>query len=103
MKKNEIWRLALVNAPFAKEPTPLDFLKDMDSSSLFALVKDEPPAVIAPVLHCLGLDKSQAVLEKCQMPLQKEVLRAMYLGDMVDDGILNIIANALRRKIEKKG
>ena len=103
MKKNEIWRLALVNAPFANKSTPLDFLKELDSGSLFALIKNEPPTVIAPVLQCLGPDKSQEVLEKCQMPLQKEVLRAMYLGDMVDDGILRIIANALRRKIEKKG
>ncbi len=103
MKKNDIWRLALANAPFAQDATPLDFLKELDSGSLFALVKDEPPAVIAPVLHCLGFEKSQEVLEKCQMPLQKEVLRAMYLGDMVDGGILAIIANALKRKIEKKG
>lgn len=103
MKKNDIWRLALVNAPFAKESTPLDFLKNMDSNSIFSIIKDEPPAVIAPVLHCLGYEKSQSVLEKCQMPLQKEVLRAMYLGDMVDEGILKIIANALHRKIEKKG
>lgn len=103
MKKNDIWRLALVNAPFAKEPTPLDFLKELDGSSIFALVKDEPPTVIAPVLQCIGLEKSQSVLEKCQMPLQKEVLRAMYVSDIVDDGILRIIANALKRKIEKKG
>ena len=50
-----------------------------------------------------AMDTSLCVLEKCQMPLQKEVLRAMYLGDMVDPGILSVIANALRRKIEKKG
>ncbi|MBO7516278.1 MAG: hypothetical protein J6T61_00870 [Spirochaetia bacterium] len=103
MKKNDIWRLALLNAPFAQEATPLDFLKELDSDSLYRLIKGEPPTVIAPVLHCIGYDKSLCVLEKCQMPLQKEVLRAMYLGDMVDRGILNIIANALRRKIEKKG
>ena len=103
MKKNDIWRLALLNAPFAKEPTPLDFLKEMDSEFLFSLLKDEPPTVIAPVLQSLGFEKSQSVLEKCQMPLQKEVLRAMYTLDMVDGGILRIIANALSRKIEKKG
>jgi len=103
MKKNDIWRLALLNAPFAQESTPLDFLKDLENDSLYSLIKDEPPTVIAPVLHCIGYEKSLSVLEKCQMPLQKEVLRAMYLGDMVDKGILGIIANALRRKIEKKG
>ena len=103
MKKNDIWRIALVNAPFAKESTPLDFLKELDDSSIFTLIKDEPPTVIAPVLQCIGLEKSQNVLEKCAPPLQKEVLRAMYLGDIVDSGILRIIANALRRKIEKKG
>ena len=103
MKKNDIWRLALLNAPFAQRSTPLDFLKDLESGFLYNLIKDEPPAVIAPVLHCLGYEKSQSVLEKCGMPLQKEVLRAMYLGDMVDSGILSVIANALRRKIEKKG
>ena len=103
MKKNDIWRLALLNAPFAQEATPLDFLKELDSGSLYKMIKDEPATVIAPVLHCIGYEKSLCVLEKCQMPLQKEVLKAMYLGDMVDRGILNIIANALRRKIEKKG
>ena len=103
MKKNEIWRLALLNAPFAQESTPLDFLKDLENDSLYDLIKNEPPAVIATVLHCIGQEKSLIVLEKFQMPLQKEVLRAMYLGDMVDQGILGIIANALRRKIEKKG
>jgi len=103
MKKNDIWRLALLNAPFAQEATPLDFLKDLENDSLYSLIKDEPPTVIAPVLHCIGYEKSLNVLEKCQMSLQKEVLRAMYLGDMVDRGILGIIANALRRKIEKKG
>ena len=103
MKKNDIWRLALLNAPFAQGTTPLDFLKELEDEALYDLVKDEPPAVIAPVLHCIGYDKSQSVLEKCPMPLQKEVLRAMYLGEMVDPGILGIIANALRRKIEKKG
>ena len=103
MKKKDIWRLALLNAPFAKEPTPLDFLKELDSGSIFSLIKDEPPTVIAPVLQSLGFEKSQEVLEKCQMPLQKEVLRVMYTLDIVDDGILRIIANALKRKIEKKG
>ena len=103
MKKNDIWRLALLNAPFAQEATPLDFLKNLENDSLYNLIKDEPPTVIAQVLHCIGYEKSLSVLEKCQMPLQKEVLRAMYMGDMVDQGILGIIANALRRKIEKKG
>jgi len=102
-KNNNIWRLALLNAPFAQEATSLDFLKDLESDSLYNLVKDEPPTVIAPVLHCVGYDKSLGVLEKCDMPLQKEVLRNMYLGAAVDPGILSIIANALRRKIEKKG
>ena len=103
MKKNDIWRIALVNAPFAKESTPLDFLKDLEESTIFTLIKDEPPTVIAPVLQCIGLETSQGVLEKCAPPLQKEVLRAMYLGDLVDAGILSIIANALKRKKEKKG
>lgn len=103
MKKNDIWRLALLNAPFAQEATPLDFLKDLESGFLYDLIKEEPPTVIAPVLHCIGYEKSLGVLEKCQEPLQKEVLKAMYLGDMVDSGILLIIAKALKRKIEKKG
>ena len=103
MKKNDIWRLALMNAPFAQEATPLDFLKDLESDFLYNLIKDEPPTVIAPVLHCIGRDKSLLVLEKCDMPLQKEVLRIMYLGAAVDPGILGIIAKALKRKIEKKG
>ena len=103
MKKNDIWRLALMNAPFAQEATSLDFLKDLESDFLYNLVKDEPPTVIAPVLHCLGYDKSSGVLEKCDTSLQKEVLRIMYLGAAVDPGILKIIANALRRQIEKKG
>ena len=103
MKKNDIWRLALMNAPFAQEATPLEFLKDLESDFLYNLIKDEPPTVIAPVLHCIGCDKSLLVLEKCDMPLQKEVLRIMYLGAAVDPGILGIIAKALKRKIEKKG
>ena len=103
MKKNDIWRIALFNAPFAKEATPLDFLKNLEDDFLYALIKDEPPTVIAPVLHCIGYEKSLSVLEKCQTKLQKEILRAMYLGDLVDSGILSIIANALKRKIEKKG
>lgn len=103
MKKNDIWRIALMNAPFAKEATSLDFLKALEDNSLYNLIKDEPPAVIAPVLQCIGYEKSQGVLEKCPMPLQKEVLRAMYLGDMVDSGILSVIATALKRKIKKKG
>lgn len=81
----------------------MDFLKNLEDDSLYNLIKDEPPTVIAPVLHSIGYDKSLSVLEKCQMPLRKEVLKAMYLGDMVDSGILSIIANALHRKIEKKG
>ena len=92
-----------MNAPFAQEATPLEFLKDLESDFLYNLIKDEPPTVIAPVLHCIGRDKSLLVLEKCDMPLQKEVLRIMYLGAAVDPGILGIIAKALKRKIEKKG
>ncbi|MBO7430004.1 MAG: hypothetical protein J6U56_03190 [Spirochaetia bacterium] len=103
MKKNEIWRIALLNAPFAQEATPLGFLKELEDESLYNLIKDEPAAVIAPVLHCIGYDKSLSFLEKCRTQLQKDVLKAMYLGDLVDDGILGVIANALRRKIEKKG
>ena len=103
MKKNEIWRIALLNAPFAKESTPLDFLKSLEDDFLYNLIKDEPPTVIAPVLHCIGYDKSLPVLEKFRTPLQKEILRAMYLGDLVDSGILSVRANALKRKIEKKG
>ena len=103
MKKNEIWRIALMHAPFAQEATPLDFLKELEIDSLYGLIKEEPPSVIAPVLQCLGYEKSLLVLEKCRMSLQKEVLRAMYLGDMVDPGILSVIANVLKRKIEKKG
>ena len=103
MKKNEIWRLALLNAPFAQKSTPLDFLKDLESGFLYNLIKDEPPAVIAPVLHCLGYEKSQSVLEKCEMTLKKEVIRAMNLGDMVDSAIISVIANSLRKKKKKKG
>ena len=103
MKKNDIWRIALLNAPFAQETTPLSFLNDLESDFLYNLIKDEPPAVIAQVLHSIGYEKSLPVLEKFRSPLQKEVLRAMYLGDLVDPGILGVIANALKRKIEKKG
>ena len=103
MKKNDIWRLALVNAPFSHSSTPLDFLKELDSELLYNLIKDEPPAVIAAVLHCIGYESSLPVLAKCRQPLQKAVLRVMYLDNMASDSILSIIAHALKRKIEKKG
>ena len=103
MKKNDIWQLALANAPFAQEDTPLDFLKSIDDSALYNLVKDEPPAVVASVLHCLGYKKSLPIMEKYQTKLQKEILRIMYLGNTASDSVLSIIAHALQRKIEKKG
>ena len=97
MKKNEIWRLALLNAPFAQKSTPLDFLKDLESDFLYNLIKDEPPAVIAPVLHCLGYEKSQSWLEKCGMPLQKEVLRAMYFTVLLHPSCKGEIKNHQNR------
>lgn len=99
MKKDDIWILAFENAPFAKESTPLDFLKEQDSEIIYNLINKEPSSVVATVLHCLGREKGKSVVERFNSIQKKEILRIMYLGNLVDDSVMNIISKTLKNKI----
>lgn len=99
MKSDDIWLLAFENAPFAKKKTPLDFLKNQDSDIIYSFISKEMPSVVATVLFCMGMEKGKNVLRHFNSVQKKEILKIMYLGNSVDDGILQTIANALRLKI----
>lgn len=99
MRKDDIWLLAFENAPFAKKETHLDFLKNQDSDVIYSIISRELPSVAATVLFCIGREKGKEVLEHFSSAQKKEILKIMYLGNPVDDGILKTISSALRLKI----
>lgn len=99
MKKDDIWLLALENAPFAKKETPLDFLKNQDSDIIFSLLKKEIPSVIATVIFCIGKEKGKEVLSRFDSAHKKEILKIMYLDNSVSDTVLKVISDTLRLKI----
>lgn len=99
MKKDDLWLIAFENAPFAKEKTPLDFLKDQNPEIIYSIVNKEPLSVVATVIFCMGKEKGKGVLERFNSIQKKEILKIMYMGNLVDKSILNIISNTLKNKI----
>ncbi len=79
--------------------SPFDFLKHVDSDSLFNFVQNEHPQTIALILSHLDFDQAASILTGLSPELQQEVALRIASMDQTSPEIISDVERVLEKKL----
>ncbi len=83
-------------------PTQIEQLSWLDEETIFELIKDENPQIVAITLTCLEGEKSAAILLKFSESHQKDIVRRIAWLEEIPEQALNELEQIIREKVADK-